>query len=90
MLVELSGQSSAMSGRIVEGFMQFADLLASWLEEAKAEGKLKPGVRSKEVADFNAVRWRAALPPGDYVVEVDGDKIPFLATEGEVLEIKPQ
>jgi len=36
MLVELSGQSPAMSGRIVEGFMQFAGLLASWLEEAKA------------------------------------------------------
>ena len=51
-LVELSGQSPAMSGRIVEGYMQFADLLASWLEEAKAEGKLKPGVRSREVADF--------------------------------------
>jgi hypothetical protein len=32
--------------------MQFADLLASWLEEAKSEGKLKPGVRIKEVADF--------------------------------------
>ena len=43
-----------------------------------------------EVADFNAVRWRTALPPGDYIVEVDGNKIPFLATEGEVLEIKPQ
>ena len=44
----------------------------------------------KEVADFNAMRWRAALPPGDYIVEVDGSKIPFNATEGEVLEVKPQ
>ena len=44
----------------------------------------------KEVADFNAVRWRAALPPGDYIVEIDGNKFPFPATEGEVFEIKPQ
>jgi AcrR family transcriptional regulator len=51
-LVELSGQYSTMSGRIVEGFMQFAKLLASWLEEAKADGKLKSGVKIKEVADF--------------------------------------
>ena len=43
-----------------------------------------------EVADFNAMRTRAALPPGDYIVEVDGSKIPFPATEGEVLEVKPQ
>jgi hypothetical protein len=44
----------------------------------------------KEVADFHAMRTVAALPPGDYIVEVDGNKIPFAATEGEVLEIKPQ
>jgi len=43
-----------------------------------------------EVFRFDAVTSRAALPPGDYVVEVDGNKIPFPAPEGEVLEIKPQ
>lgn len=43
-----------------------------------------------EVFRFDAVTSRAALPPGDYIVEVDGNKIPFPATEGEVLEIKPQ
>jgi AcrR family transcriptional regulator len=59
-LVELSGQSPAMSGRIVEGFMQFADLLASWLEEAKSGGKLKPGVRIKEVADFIVISINGA------------------------------
>ena len=32
----------------------------------------------------------AALPPGDYIVEVDGNKFPFPATEGEVFEVKPQ
>jgi hypothetical protein len=43
-----------------------------------------------EVFRFDAVDWRTALPPGDYIVEVDGNKIPFPATEGEVLEVKPQ
>jgi len=63
MLVELSGQSPVMSGRIVEGFMQFSDLLASWLEEAKSTGRLKPGVRTKEVADFivTSINGAAAL-----------------------------
>ena len=43
-----------------------------------------------EVFRFDAVTTRAALPPGDYIVEVDGNKIPFAATEGEILEVKPQ
>jgi hypothetical protein len=44
----------------------------------------------KEVFRFDAVTWNAVLPPGDYIVEVDDNKIPFPATEGEVLDIKPQ
>ena len=40
--------------------MEFADLLASWLEEAKSVGKLKPGVRIKEVADFIVVSINGA------------------------------
>jgi TetR/AcrR family transcriptional regulator, transcriptional repressor for nem operon len=59
-LVELSGQSPAMSGRIVDGFMRFSDLLAFWLEEAKSEGKLKPGVRIREVADFIVISINGA------------------------------
>jgi hypothetical protein len=43
-----------------------------------------------EVFRFDAVDRRAALPPGDYIVEVDGNKRPFRAPEGEVLEVKPQ
>ena len=35
-------------------------------------------------------RLAAALPPGDYIVEIDGNKLPFPATEGEVFEVKPQ
>ena len=47
-----------------------------------------------EVHRFDAVSagWRlwAALPPGDYIVEIDDNKFPFPATEGEVFEVKPQ
>jgi hypothetical protein len=43
-----------------------------------------------EVFRFDAMTSRAALPPGDYIVEVDGNKLPFPATEGEVFEVKPQ
>jgi hypothetical protein len=44
----------------------------------------------KEVFRFDAVTHQAVLPPGDYIVEVDDNKLPFPAAEGEVLEIKPQ
>ncbi len=60
MLVELSGQSPAMSGRIVEGFVRFSDLLASWLEEARSAGKLAEGVRAREVADFIVISINGA------------------------------
>jgi hypothetical protein len=43
-----------------------------------------------DVFRFDAMTWRTALPPGDYIVEVDGNKIPFPATEGETLEVKAQ
>jgi hypothetical protein len=43
-----------------------------------------------EVFRFDAVTRRAVLPPGDYIVEVDGNQISFPATAGEVLDVKPQ
>jgi von Willebrand factor type A domain len=43
-----------------------------------------------EVYRFDPFDRRAPLPPGDYIVDVDGGKIPFKAAEGEVLELKPQ
>ena len=64
-----------------------AVILAEGLKWKKARVTTQDG---KEVADFHAMRTRAALPPGDYIVEVDGNKIPFPATEGEVFEVKPQ
>ena len=47
-------------------------------------------VDGTEVASFNAVTYRAILPPGDYIVEIDANKIPFPAKAGDVLEINPQ
>ncbi len=52
MLVELSGQSEEMSGRVRSGFVAFARLLASWLKEAQRKGLLREGVRCHEAADF--------------------------------------
>jgi hypothetical protein len=43
-----------------------------------------------EVFRFDAVTWNAVLPPGDYVIEVDGNRTPFPAKEGDDLEVKPQ
>ncbi len=62
-------------------------ILASGLKWKAARVTTPDG---KEVARFDAVTWKTALPPGDYIVEVDGNKFPFPATEGEVFEVKPQ
>lgn len=60
MLVELTGQSEAMSRRIRRGFAEFGLLLASWLEEADRRGTLKPGVNCREVADFILIALNGA------------------------------
>ncbi len=60
------------------------------LNGVKLQGARITTKEGAEAFRFDAVTSRAALPPGDYIVEVDGNKIPFAATEGEVLEIKPQ
>ncbi len=64
-----------------------AVILAPGLNWKKARVTTQDG---KEVARFDAVTSKAALPPGDYIVEIDGNKLPFPATEGEVFEVKPQ
>jgi hypothetical protein len=64
-----------------------AVILADGVKRDKARVTTQDG---KEVARFDAVTSRAALPPGDYIVEVDGNKFPFPATEGELFEVKPQ
>ena len=40
-LVELSGQSGAMSRHILRGFVRFSRLLRSWLKEADQKGMLE-------------------------------------------------
>lgn len=62
-----------------------AVILADGLKWKSARVTAKDGT---EVFRFDAVTWKAALPPGDYIVEVDGRKLPFPATEGEVFEVK--
>jgi hypothetical protein len=64
-----------------------AVILTTGLKWKKARITTQDGT---EVFRFDAVTSRTALPTGDYIVEVDGNKIPFPATEGEVLEVKPQ
>jgi hypothetical protein len=45
----------------------------------------------KVVESFNFAKKTVRLPPGNYVVEVDGNKVPFPAPNGgEVLEVKTQ
>jgi hypothetical protein len=44
----------------------------------------------QEAARFDAVNRRTALPPGEYVVEVDGRRIPFAGAEGQVLDVKAE
>jgi hypothetical protein len=43
-----------------------------------------------EVFRFDRVTWTAILAPGNYIVEVDGTKIPFDAGDSEVIDVKPQ
>ena len=52
-LVELSGQSDAMSRHILQGFVRFSRLLRSWLREADQKGLLKDGLDLKEISNFS-------------------------------------
>lgn len=60
MLVELSGQSAAMSRHIFRGFAGFSRLLQSWLVEAEQRGQLRPGLDFKEVAHFLIIALNGA------------------------------
>lgn len=52
MLVELSGQSGAMSGKVLDGILGFSRLIRQWLKEADARGMLKPDLDLDDVAGF--------------------------------------
>lgn len=60
MLVELSGQSAAMSKQILKGFVSLSRLLQTWLEEAERSGLLKEGLDSREIANFMVISLNGA------------------------------
>ena len=61
-LVELAGQSSAMSDHVLKGFRDFAALLRQWLEEAQQQGRLRDGLSPDEIADFLVISLNGAAP----------------------------
>ena len=61
-LVELAGQSSAMSDHVLKGFRDFAALLRQWLEEARQQGRLRDGLSPDEIADFLVISLNGAAP----------------------------
>ena len=60
MLVELSGQSAAMSKKILKGFVRLSRLLRLWLEEADEKEMLTPGLNHKEIANFIVISLNGA------------------------------
>jgi AcrR family transcriptional regulator len=60
MLVELSGQSDAMSGRLLQGFNQLAGLLCAWLEQADQQEMLKANLNFKEIANYIIISLNGA------------------------------
>ncbi len=60
MLVELSGQSTSMSKHVLRGFVRFARLIRSWLEEAEEAGLLKDGLNFEEISNFIVITLSGA------------------------------
>ena len=55
MLVELSGQSTAMSNHLMQGFKQLIELLCAWLKEADQRGQLKENLNFSEIASYMVI-----------------------------------
>ena len=60
MLVELSGQSVAMTRQIFSGFVQLSNLIQGWLKEAEQKGALKQGLDLQEIANFIIISLNGA------------------------------
>jgi AcrR family transcriptional regulator len=60
MLVELSGQSDAMSSHLMQGFNQLAGLLCAWLEQAEQQGLLKENLNFNEIANYIIISLNGA------------------------------
>ena len=61
-LVELAGQSSAMSNHVLKGFKAFSALLRLWLEEAEQKGLLRDGLNLDGIATFLVISLNGAAP----------------------------
>lgn len=60
MLVELAGQSIAMSGHLMQGFNQLAGLLCAWLEQAEQQELLKENLNFNEIANYIIISLNGA------------------------------
>jgi AcrR family transcriptional regulator len=61
-LVELTGQSPAMSNHVLKGFKAFSALLRLWLEEAEQRGRLKDGLDLDGIANFLVISLNGTAP----------------------------
>ena len=61
-LVELTGQSPAMSNHVLKGFKAFSALLRLWLEEAEQKGLLRDGLNLDGIATFLVISLNGAAP----------------------------
>ena len=61
-LVELTGQSSAMSSHVLKGFKAFSALLRLWLEEAEQQGRLRDSLNLDGIANFLVISLNGAAP----------------------------
>ena len=61
-LVELTGQSPAMSKHVLKGFKAFSALLRLWLEEAEQRGRLKDGLDLDGIANFLVISLNGTAP----------------------------
>ncbi|MGD2095972.1 MAG: TetR/AcrR family transcriptional regulator [Desulfobacterales bacterium] len=60
MLVELSGQSAALSRHLMRGFDQLAGLLCAWLKQADQQGRLKKNLNFDAIARYIIVALNGA------------------------------
>jgi len=61
-LVELAGQSPAMSDHVLKGFKAFSALLRLWLEEAEQQGLLREGLNLDGIANFLVISLNGTAP----------------------------
>ena len=52
MIVELAGQSAALSSHLLRGFDQLAGLLCAWLKQADQQGRLKENLNFDAIARY--------------------------------------